>query len=178
MENSPLLTTNYNPETKTIDVAYYLLKDNPNTFQIINVQENSKGNVIWANGATDYNIIINTEFLPKKWGEIVSPVNGIPGYYIFRIPYWLYKKDSNLQIKRIKDGPKKFSTPKNDDVIKLFGNKQYQEALEGVGTNMDQVFRTYDSFFGPKPEPKTSILPDDNKSEFTLFQPRKVYWGD
>ena len=69
MENSPLLTTNYNPETKTIDVAYYLLKDNPNTFQIINVQENSKGNVIWANGATDYNIIINTEFLPKKWGE-------------------------------------------------------------------------------------------------------------
>lgn len=178
MENSPLLITDYNPETKTIDVVYYLLKDNPNTYQIINIQEKEKPNAIWADGATDYTIRINTELLPKKFVEIVSPVDGINGYYIFRLPYWMYKKDMGLQIKRLKELPKRFTSPK-DDTVKLFGNKSYQEALEGTGTDMKKVMNVYNGLFGPKPEKPTSDTQDNTNSQSSIFsKPGKTYWGD
>jgi len=176
MENSPLLITDYNPDTKTIDVAYYLLGDKPNTFQIINIQESEKKNAIWADGSTDYFMKIQTESLPKKYVELVGPVEGVDGYHIFRIPYWMYKKDPNLQIKRLNVPKKRFSKPKEEDV-RLFGKQEYLKALEGTGTDMKKVRAMYDFAFSPRPEtPEPTPVEKDNSRPFRSY--RKTYWGD
>ena len=178
METPNRLETNYNPETKTIDVAYYLLGEKPNSFQIINIQEIEKPNAIWADGAVDYRMKINTEFLSKKMVEDLGPVEGMEGYHIFRLPYWLYKKDPNLNIIRISNPKKRFSTTSDLDV-RVFGKQDYLRALESVGTDMSKVEKAYSNITKSVDEPKkseeTPVVP---QTKFSLFGPSKNYWGD
>jgi hypothetical protein len=91
----------YNPDDKSIIGAYTIYDETDKMIELLNVKEILTGKGIYMDGADPYNIKIHKVKLPKSQVEILGPVEGKEGFQYFKIPYWLFKKQSDdLSVKR------------------------------------------------------------------------------
>lgn len=145
----------YHPEDKTIDAWYYVKSETNTQTTILNVQEKETPGRVWASGDIDYRVSVKEIKLPKSQLKILGHDENREGYFLIKIPYWLYKKNPDLEIHRIY-GNKKFTLKPDDQLYSKFDDKDYLKALAGTGTNMKRIedvhnFRTEHS--KPKPSP-------------------------
>jgi hypothetical protein len=105
-EETPELTPDfyknvYNPDDKSIIGAYTIYDETDKMVELLNVKEILTGKGIYMDGADPYNIKIHKVKLPKSQIEILGPVEGKEGFEYIKIPYWLFKKQSDdLTVKR------------------------------------------------------------------------------
>jgi len=105
-EDTPNLTPDfyknvYNPEDKSIIGAYTIYDETDKMVELLNVKETLTGKGFYMDGADPYNIKIHKVKLPKSQIEILGPVEGKEGFQYIKIPYWLFKKQSDdLTVKR------------------------------------------------------------------------------
>jgi hypothetical protein len=105
-EDTPELTPDfyknvYNPDDKSIIGAYTIYDETDKMVELLNVKEILTGKGIYMDGADPYNIKIHKVKLPKSQIEILGPVEGKEGFEYIKIPYWLFKKQSDdLTVKR------------------------------------------------------------------------------
>ena len=91
----------YNPEDKSIIGAYTIYDETDKMVELLNVKETLTGKGFYMDGADPYNIKIHKVKLPKSQIEILGPVEGKEGFQYVKIPYWLFKKQSDdLTVKR------------------------------------------------------------------------------
>lgn len=137
MENvtdSYVFKTEYNPGNKTIMASYYLLDETDKTYKVLNPMEFEQSTV-WADGKAVYKIKMPVITLPKTQVFKLGPETDYKGYYKFQIPYWLFKKEPNMAIKKI-NKPKRFTSPNDTEFIRSFTNSDYRDAFEAIGTDM------------------------------------------
>lgn len=133
--------SNFDGETKTVNNSYYLWSENSDSYRILNIIEREKPTV-WYSGDKDYLIYPKSVTLPKKFVEKLEEVPNRQGYFVFKIPYWLYKKEDNLTIKRIPTKYKKFSLSNIDEKFyKMLENPKFYEALLGMDIKEDILNR-------------------------------------
>lgn len=145
----------YNPEDKTIVGWYYVKSETSTQIVLLNVQEKEKSGRDWANGAVDYSLRIKEVKLPKSQIKVLSHDESRKGYFLIKIPYWLFKKNEDLEVIRISVF-KKFSIKHDDSAIDNFNIKEYREALQGCGTDMNHIDIVYNNLQNvkkPKPTP-------------------------
>jgi hypothetical protein len=102
------------------------------------VQEKKNEDRVWASGAIDYKLYVKEVRLPKSQIEILEGNDDKEGYFLFRIPYWLFKKNDDLDIFRV-SGQKKFSMRPNDFLYSKFSDIDYLKAMAGADTNMERI---------------------------------------
>jgi hypothetical protein len=91
----------YNPDDKSIVGAYTIYDETDKMVELLNVKETLTQKGIYMDGAEPYNIKIHKVKLPKSQIEILGPVEGKEGFQYIKIPYWLFKKQSDdLSVKR------------------------------------------------------------------------------
>lgn len=149
----------YNPEDKTIEAWYYIKSETPTQVILLNVQEKENPGKEWASGSLDYRLKIKEVKLPKSQIKVLSHDNTRQGYFLIKIPYWLFKKNEDLELLRIPVS-KKFTIKPDDPMIMLFQNKNYREALHGSGTDMnhiDIVYNNLQNSLKPKPTPSQIV---------------------
>jgi len=115
----------YIPDEKAIVAAFYIKKESDKAYEILNIKEFSRDSV-FMDGATPYSVSIHTTFLPKSQCQIIQPVENKEGFFFIKVPYWLYKEKTDLQIKRIADRLKRISI-KNDDYNRKDFLKKFTE---------------------------------------------------
>ncbi len=175
-EVNPLFKTQYNANDKSILVSYFLLEEKPNTYVVVNPKEFLDKSRVWADGADVYKLNFDIAQLPKSQVEIVGEINDHPKYKIFKIPYWLYKKEPKLEVKRI-DGFKRHSSSGNEDVYVKIGQMGLLDAFEALGGDFPKIRATVDRLINPTkpkevdPSVKTTSEPFGNPFG-------KPYWGD
>jgi hypothetical protein len=153
----------YHPEDKTIDAWYYVSSETNTQTTLLNVQEKELSGKEWANGAVDYRFKVQEIKLPKSQIRVLSHDPNREGYYLIKIPYWLFKKNFGLEIHRISLF-KKFSIKPDDSEIEKFTTTEYQKALKGAGTDMNHIKIVVENRFqslNPKPTP-SPIEKDEN----------------
>jgi hypothetical protein len=128
----------YNPEDKTIKAWYYLKNQTQSQVTLLNVQEKKNEDRVWASGAIDYKLYVKEVRLPKSQIEILEGNDDKEGYFLFKIPYWLFKKNDDLDIFRV-SGQKKFSMLPNDVLYSKFSDIDYLKAMTGADTNMERI---------------------------------------
>lgn len=91
----------YNPDDKSIVGAYTIYDETDKMVELLNITERLTQKGIYMDGAEPYNIKIHKVKLPKSQIEILGPVEGKEGFQYIKIPYWLFKKQSDdLSVKR------------------------------------------------------------------------------
>lgn len=158
----------YNPEDKTIDAWYYVKSETSTQVVILNIQEKEKSGSEWANGALDYFLRVKEIKLPKSQIKVLLHDENRPGYFLMKIPYWLFKKNEDLEITRI-PVLKKFSIKPDDPMIDNFSIKEYREALKGCGTDMNHIDIVFNNLQNSrKPKPTPSVV---SQTKIEIFKP-------
>jgi hypothetical protein len=132
--NSHVFKTEYNPGNKTILASYYVLEETDKVYKVLNPMEFEQSTV-WGDSKAVYKIKMPVVTLSKTQVTKLGPEAGFKGYYKFEIPYWVYKKEPNMVIKKI-NKPKRFTSPNDSEFIRSFTNSDYREAFEVIGTDM------------------------------------------
>lgn len=124
--------TTYEPETKSIVGAYYIVDDLPKQIVILNNQEYINEDTFYGDGAEPIKLAIKTVKLPKSQIEILDSVEGMENFFFIRMPYWLFKKNGNdLQIVRVNDSKRIYN-------FYVFNDHKYKNDI------LDIVNQTYD----------------------------------
>jgi len=164
-------STEYNPETKKLRSYYYLYGENPDSYQILNIKE-IPGKGVWANGKASYTLLFDKIFVPKKFVNKLDEHPTKKGYFEFELPYWLYKNEKALNLKRIPTDFKKFSNYNLDpSYMKNYTDPKVVEALIGLDTDEDLIRIAqinYDRIVNPQ-TPKQIETPNDNTQSFWNF---------
>jgi hypothetical protein len=157
-------STEYNPETKKLRSYYYLYGEKPDSYQILNIKE-IHGNGVWANGKASYTLLFDKIFVPKKFVNKLDEHPTKKGYFEFELPYWLYKNEKALNLKRIPTDFKKFSNYNLDpSYMKNYTDPKVVEALIGLDTDEDLIRIAqinYDRIVNPQ-TPKQIETSDNN----------------
>ncbi len=157
-------STEYNPETKKLRSYYYLYGENPDSYQILNIKE-IPGKGVWANGKASYTLLFDKIFVPKKFVNKLDEHPTKKGYFEFELPYWLYKNEKALNLKRIPTDFKKFSNYNLDpSYMKNYTDPKVVEALIGLDTDEDLIRIAqinYDRIVNPQ-TPKQIETSDNN----------------
>jgi hypothetical protein len=101
-----LFKSEYIPEDKSIIASYYVLGETDKFWDVLNIIEKEDNRTVWADDAKVYRYYPRKTKLPKSQVQQSEEI-GNTGFFVFRIPYWLYRKDPSLEIKRI-EGKKRF----------------------------------------------------------------------
>jgi len=169
-EQNPLFSKNYLPDEKVIEASYYLMDEKPNSYVIINPKERLKTQAIWADGSKDYDLSFDLVELPKSQVKIVGDLDQYPKYKIFKIPYWLYKKEPKLEIKRI-DGKKRATLSGKESLLTKINELGILDAFESLGGDFRKI-KSYVERANNAVPPKPVDTPVSN-SNF-----KRPYWGD
>lgn len=169
----------YDSESKNLDVAYYLWNETPDSYKILNIVEKEKP-ITWASGAKDYNIQPKSAFLPRKFVEKLEEIPNKPGYFHFKVPYWLYRKDSSLAVERIPTSDKKFTTLNlSDDFYKMLSNSKFMDALLGVEIKkefLDRLNTGYQKRLEIRNKPKDNDNSSQNTGNFYSSEKESQVW--
>jgi hypothetical protein len=169
-EQNPLFSKNYLPDEKVIEASYYLMDEKPNSYVIINPRERLKTQAIWADGSKDYDLSFDLVELPKSQVKIVGDLDQYPKYKIFKIPYWLYKKEPKLEIKRI-DGKKRATLSGKESLLTKINELGILDAFESLGGDFRKI-KSYVERANNSVPPK----PVDTSVSNSNF--KRPYWGD
>jgi hypothetical protein len=171
-EQNPLFSKNYLPDEKVIEASYYLMDEKPNSYVIINPKERLKTQAIWADGSQDYDLSFDLVELPKSQVKIVGDLEESPKYKIFKIPYWLYKKEPKLEIKRI-EGKKRATLSGKESLLKKIYELGILDAFESLGGDFRKIKSYVEKLNNPVLPQK--VVNSDSKRNFEY---KKPYWGD
>lgn len=137
-------------EDRSIVGCYFITKEEAKFIEILNVLEYREEGSIYQDEAIPFTIDIKKTKLPKSQIEILKEDEHRKGFFYIKIPYWLYKKNSEeLKIKRIGTDLKRLSMKSNDmikladdlqdpDVIKYFKNGYFDNK---TSTNLIQYYK-------------------------------------
>lgn len=145
----------YNPEDKSVVGAYMITNDYPNMIEVLNIKEILDNSGLFLDGAESYNIHIKFAKLPKSQIEILGDVPSKDGFVYIKIPYWLYKKNTdNLSIKRY-PGKKRLSIARSQvygDYLKLINDPNVEKYFYVVDTDeaSRQRFKFYQRHYKPQ----------------------------
>jgi hypothetical protein len=156
---NPLFKTNYDPETKKLSASYYLIDETDKFWEVINIIEREQKNIEWADGAKSYKFLYKRIRLPKSQvlnkGEIENT-----GYHIFEIPYWLFSKQSDLEVKRI-EGNKRFANTSQEIFERGLPLSDIEMAMKPLGGDLEKlekVKKNVELLKNPKPTEKPDVM--------------------
>ena len=159
-----LFKTEYNPNDKSITASYYLLGENDRTWELLNIQEKERMGAVWGDDAKVYTYQPVVFKLPKSQALMVEEI-GNTGYFIFKIPYWLYKKEPNMLVKRL-EGNKRFVQPDIKGIEDVVPYEVLEPAMLAIGSDMKKLKGmkvALDDYKNPKkpvkPEDKPGYVP-------------------
>lgn len=178
-EVNPLFKSKYNPDDKTITASYYVMDETPNSYVVVNPQEYKSFNE-WVDGAQDYSIKFDIIDLPKSKTNIIGSIDGFPQFKIFKIPYWLFKKEPKLVIKRF-EGNKRMSYPKDTNILKDIRKKNIEGAFIALGGDIKKLIRGMELFSTQtKKTPETFQSPQStqNLMDDPFYAKGKKWTGD
>ena len=93
----------YLEDEKAIIGAYFITKDSDKSIEVMNIKEFASETATFMDGSTPYLVSFHKVTLPKSQIEILEEVEGKPGFFFIKIPYWLFQtKKDDLYIKRVK----------------------------------------------------------------------------
>ena len=94
----------YLEDEKAIIGAYFITKDSKNSIEVMNIKEFASETATFMDGSTPYTVTFHKVTLPKSKIEVLSEVEGKPGFFYIKLPYWLFQANrDDLFIKRVKD---------------------------------------------------------------------------
>lgn len=159
-----LFKTEYNPNDKSITASYYLLGENDRTWDLLNIQEKERTSAVWADSAKVYTYQPVVFKLPKSQAMMVEEI-GNTGYFIFKIPYWLYKKEPKMNVRRL-EGKKRFVQPDIKGIEDVVPYEVLEPAMLAIGSDMKKLKGmkvALDDYKNPKkpvkPEDKPGYVP-------------------
>jgi hypothetical protein len=171
-EPNLLYKTLYNPDTKTILASYYLIQERPDSFFVANPKEFVNRSVEWGDGSQDYKIGIELVDLPKSQVEIEGNIDGFPNFKIFKIPYFLFKKEPKLSIRRF-EGNKRASLDNQGSTLKKINDSKVVDAFEALGGDYKKI-KNYVSRIEnpilPKPVDPSVYGKEDNLFKSPIYQ--------
>lgn len=92
----------YLADEKALIAAYFITKDNEKSIEVMNVKEFASETGVFMDGSTPYRVTFHKVILPKSQIKILDEVEGKPGFFYIKIPYWLFQtKKDDLFIKRV-----------------------------------------------------------------------------
>ena len=153
-----LLKTQYNPNDKSITASYYLLGENDRTWELLNIQEKERMGAVWGDDAKVYTYQPVVFKLPKSQALMVEEI-GNTGYFIFKIPYWLYKKEPNMLVKRL-EGNKRFVQPDIKGIEDVVPYEVLEPAMLAIGSDMKKLKGMKVALDDYK-NPKKPVKPED-----------------
>ncbi len=102
-------------EDKSIIGCYFITKDDEKMLNVLNVLETRIETSLGMDNAIPFKIQVKNAKLPKSQIEILKEDEIHKGFFYIKIPYWLYKKNSeDLKIKRIDNDLKRLSLKTGD----------------------------------------------------------------
>lgn len=91
----------YLADEKAIIAAYFITKENDKSIEILNIKEFTADTSTFMDNARPYSVTFHRGTLPTSQIEILRPVAEREGFFYVKVPYWLYKENPELNIKRI-----------------------------------------------------------------------------
>jgi len=92
----------YLSDERAIIAAYFITKENEKSIEILNIKEFAADTATFMDNARPYSVTFHKGTLPTSQIEILGEVPEREGFFYVKVPYWLYKENPNLNIKRIK----------------------------------------------------------------------------
>lgn len=136
----------YLSDEKAIIAAYFITLQNDENIEILNIKEYGSNSGVFFDNATPYSVTFHKGTLPTSKIEILGEVPEKEGFFYVKVPYWLYKENPDLNIKRIigdfhhmkrldlRDSGLKnkelMINFKNPDVIKYFASSNKDERTQ------------------------------------------------
>ena len=91
----------YLSDERAIIGAYFITKENEKSVEILNIKEFAADTATFMDNARPYSVTFHRGTLPTSQIEIIEEVVGKEGFFYVKVPYWLYKENPELNIKRI-----------------------------------------------------------------------------
>ncbi len=146
----------YNPEDKSITGAYTIYDETDKMVEVLNIQELKSDKGLYMDGAEPYNIKINKVKLPKSQIEIIGPVEGKDNFVYIKIPYWLFKKQTNELTTKKLNGLKKINfTPyqyKDNEFLSMLNDSKIIDHL--TTSNPDSTTKSWVNSVGRRYNPE------------------------
>jgi hypothetical protein len=134
---NPLFQSDYNADTKSITVAYYVLEEKPNSYKIINPIEIEDKSSIYADSFIPYTLRLKVTDLPKSQVKVIGEQDG---YTVFEVPYWLYRKNEDLKVKRLDTTQKRpDARTTRTNLTSLFDFETLMKILEPLGGDLKKI---------------------------------------
>lgn len=130
----------YLESEKSVVASYYISEINENLIEIINIQENEIKETALMSGEIPYWISPQIIKIMPSQIEILSDGQSKLGYKFIKMPYWLFKRNSGFEIKRLKaDKSLSYikSQIKNKDFMEKLENPKVRKCFEI--TNPDDI---------------------------------------
>jgi hypothetical protein len=91
----------YLSDERAIIGAYFITKQNEKSIEILNIKEFAPDTATFGDNARPYSVTFHKGTLPTSQIEILGEVPEKEGFFYVKVPYWLYKENPELNIKRI-----------------------------------------------------------------------------
>ena len=140
-EPNYLFTKEYIAEDKSVITTYFIKEEGDKIYKVINPMEFIDNDSVWADGYRPYKIKLNEFNLPKSQVQILGEIDG---YTIFKIPYWLFKKNRDMNIVRLSMDNKRYKNYHDDEMFKIFDKDTITKILSPLGGDLDKIDTTYE----------------------------------
>lgn len=158
-EPNYLFTKEYIDEDKSIVTTYFIKEEGDKIYKVINPMEFIDNDSVWADGYRPYKIKLNEFNLPKSQVQILGEIDG---YTIFKIPYWLFKKNRDMNIVRLDIDNKRYKNYHDDEMFEMFDKETITNILSPLGGDLEKIESTYrikDKRTKPTVEPEEDNIP-------------------
>jgi len=91
----------YLADERAIIAAYFITKQNEKSIEILNIKEFAADTATFIDNARPYSVTFHKGTLPTSQIAILGEVPEKEGFFYVKVPYWLYKENPELNIKRI-----------------------------------------------------------------------------
>jgi hypothetical protein len=91
----------YLSDEKAIIAAYFITKENEKSIEILNIKEFASNTATFMDNAVPYSVTFHKGTLPTSQIAILEEVPEKEGFFYVKVPYWLYKENPELNIKRV-----------------------------------------------------------------------------
>lgn len=92
----------YLADEKALIGAYFIISRNEKSIEILNIKEIESNTAVFMDGSMPYRVTFSKVTLPLSQIAIIEEVDGKPGFFYIKLPYWLYQKNKDgLFIKRV-----------------------------------------------------------------------------
>lgn len=159
-EPNYLFTKEYIAEDKSVVTTYFIKEEGDKIYKVINPMEFIDNDSVWVDGYRPYKIKLAEFNLPKSQVQILGEIDG---YTIFKIPYWLFKKNRDMNIVRLDMNNKRYKNYHDDEMFEVFDKETITNILSPLGGDTEKIETTYrikDKRTNPTVEPEEDNIPE------------------